>query len=40
MHATAKQRTKPAKDGVQKGAEAEVQPADTLRAEPIAGTGP
>jgi hypothetical protein len=36
----AKQRTKPAKDGVQKGAEADIQPAEQLRAQPIAGTGP
>jgi hypothetical protein len=38
--ATAKQRTKPAKDDPQKGAEADVQPTTQLRAEPIAGTGP
>ena len=38
--ATAKQRTKPAKDDAQKGAQADVQPTDQLRAEPIAGTGP
>ncbi len=35
----AKQRSKPNKEG-QKGAEAEVQPAEQLRAQPIVGTGP
>jgi hypothetical protein len=36
----AKQRAKPAKDGVQKGTEADVQPVEQLQAQPIAGTGP
>jgi hypothetical protein len=35
----AKQRSKPNKEA-QKGAEADVQPAEQLRAEPIVGSGP